>query len=63
MENYTPEWRIDGELPAAVRRACLIMVDAYEARRGAIECRRRAAVLCDESQRLRAESVRRRIRG
>jgi hypothetical protein len=63
MENYTPEWRIHGELAAAGGRARLIMVNAYEVRRAAIECRRRAAVLCEEAQRLRAESLRHRIRG
>jgi len=62
MENYTPEWRNKGDIADAIRhairRARLVMVDAHEVRRASIECRHRAAVLCDEAQSLHAESLR-----
>ena len=60
MENYTPEWRIDAELAAVVQRARLRLIDTDELRRAAIECRDRSAVLREEAQRLRAESLRHR---
>jgi hypothetical protein len=63
MENYTPEWRKNGEIADAVRRARLVMVAAHEVRRASIECRHRAAVLRDEAQSLRAASLAHSIRG
>ena len=63
MENYMPEWRNKDDIADAIRRARLKVVDTDELRRAAAECRCRAAVLRDEAQRLRAESLRHRIRG
>jgi hypothetical protein len=57
MENYTPEWRNQGDIADAIRRARLVTVDAHEVRRASIECRHRAAVLRDEAQSLRAERI------
>jgi hypothetical protein len=63
MENYTPEWRNKDDIADAIRRARLRFVDTNELRQASIECRRRATVLREEAQRLRAESLRHRIRG
>jgi hypothetical protein len=56
MENYTPEWRTMTEIPDAIRRARLVVLDANEVRLISIEYRHRAAVLRKEAQRLRQAS-------
>jgi hypothetical protein len=63
MEKYLPEWRNGDDVSDAIRRARVRLVDSGELRRASIECRRRATMLRDEAQRLRAESSQRRIRG
>jgi hypothetical protein len=63
MENYLPEWGNEDDIADAIRRARLRLVDTHELRRASIECRHRATALRDEAQRLRAESLRHRIRG
>jgi hypothetical protein len=61
MENYIghvgPECRDKGELADAIRRARLVMVVAREVRLTSIECRHRAAVLCDKAESLRKASI------
>ena len=54
MENYTPEWWNKGELADIVRRSRLVTVEANGVYLASIECRHRAAVLCQEAERLRA---------
>jgi len=63
MKNYTPEWRNKADIADAIRRARPRLVDTDELRRASIEYRHRAAMLRDEAKRLRAESLRHRIRG
>lgn len=58
-----PEWRNKDDIADAIRRVRLRLVDTHQVRRASIECRHRATVLRDEAQRLRAESLRHRIRG
>jgi hypothetical protein len=54
MESYTPEWRKMSDIADTIRRARLVMADAQEVRLTSFECRHRAAVLCQEAERLRA---------
>jgi hypothetical protein len=56
MESYTPEWPNKRDIVEAIRLARLVMVDANEVRQTSIECRRRAAALCKDAQRVRAAS-------